>query len=145
MYDITPTTRTKSLANFRIGLFGLLISLFCTNCTPVYRFERLLQKHPYLAKLYAKDSVVVKSYEDLDTLFVFSSEKDTLFFNDTKLFRTSDTIRLVRTFKPCTTYVSKNISIPEKTIERERWKVHKQDTWVILLLVVIFIAVLLKK
>lgn len=145
MYDITPTTRTKSLAKIRIGVFGFLISILYTNCSPHYRFERLLRNHPYLAKLYAKDSVVVDFYEDVDTIFVFSSEKDTLFFNDTKLFRTSDTIRLVRTFKPCTTYVSKNISIPQKTIERERWKVHKQDTWVILLLVVIFIAVLLKK
>lgn len=145
MYDITPNPRTTKNSKFITIVLGLLISIVYTNCSPHYRFERLLHNHPYLAKLYAKDSVVVDFYEDVDTIFVFSSEKDTLFFNDTKLFRTSDTIRLVRTFKPCTTYVSKNISIPQKTIERERWKVHKQDTWVILLLVVIFIAVLLKK
>ena len=145
MYDITTNSRTKKNSKYILVILGFIISILYTNCTPHYRFERLLQRHPYLATLYAKDSIIVESYEDLDTFFIFSSEKDTIFFNDTKLFRTSDTIRFVRNYKPCTTYISKNINIPQKTIERERWKVHKQDTWVILLLVVIFIAVLLKK
>lgn len=145
MYDITTIPRTKRTSKTYLVVLGFLCSLLFTNCSPIYRFERLLQKHPYLATLYAKDSIAIKTYEDVDTIFVLSSEKDTLFFNDTKLYRTSDTIRLIRTFKPCTTYVSKNISIPQKTIERERWQVYPWDTRIIILLCIILLIVIFVK
>lgn len=145
MYDITSIPRTKRPSKTHFAVLGFLCCILFACCSPIYRFERLLQKHPYLATLYAKDSVAIKTYEDVDTIFVLSSEKDTLFFNDTKLYRTSDTIRLIRTFKPCTTYVSKNISIPEKTIEREKWKVHPWNTRIIIVLCIILLIVIFLK
>ena len=147
MYDITHIPRTKRSTKLVFAIYGLLCCLLFNCCSPVYRFEHLLQNHPYLANLYAKDSVVVQTHEDLDTLFYFSSQKDTIVFNDTKLYRTADTIRLVRTFKPCTTYLSKTIQIPQKTIERERWKVQetRYTSWIIGLLCLILLIVLLRK
>lgn len=101
---------------YLLGLIGA--------CSPYDRFERLIKHNPYLLELYRTDSVKIQTFATTDTLLFFNSQRDTLRTENTIIYRDSNTIRLVRYERPCTTYLSKNISIPtkEKVIKETKYK-----------------------
>jgi hypothetical protein len=124
MYDyhrIPPNARRTLCIKVVIGM--LLLGLV-SSCSPHKRFLRLVKHNPYLLELYRSDSVKIQTYNTTDTILFFTSEKDTLRTENTIIFRDSNTIRLVRYERPCTTYISKNINIPtkEKVIKETEYK-----------------------
>lgn len=124
MYDshrTTPNVRCSLPLKILLGMYLLgLVSA----CSPYTRFVRLIKHNPYLLELYRTDSVRVQTFKTTDTILFFNSEKDTLRTENTIIFRDSNTIRLVRYERPCTTYLSKNINIPskEKVIKETQYK-----------------------
>ena len=47
--------------------------LFISGCSPVYRFNRLVERHPYLLESVKSDTVRVVNGQILDTFYVFLS------------------------------------------------------------------------
>ena len=124
MYDyhrISPNDR--SLLPYKT-LLGVLLLGLISACSPHDRFIRLVKHNPYLLELYRSDSIEIKTFKTTDTLLFFSSEKDTIRTENTIIYRDSNTIRLVRYERPCTTYLSKSINIPtkEKVIKETLYK-----------------------
>jgi hypothetical protein len=106
------------------AIIGMLLLGLIGACSPHDRFLRLIKHNPYLLELYRSDSVKIETFKTTDTLLFFSSEKDTIRTENTIIYRDSNTIRLVRYERPCTTYLSKSINIPtkEKVIKETLYK-----------------------
>lgn len=106
------------------AIIGMLLLGLISACSPHDRFLRLVKHNPYLLELYRSDSVKIETFKTTDTLLFFSSEKDTIRTENTIIYRDSNTIRLVRYERPCTTYLSKSINIPtkEKVIKETLYK-----------------------
>jgi len=124
MYDyhrISPNDR--SILPYKT-LLGVLLLGLISACSPHDRFLRLVKHNPYLLELYRSDSVKIQTFQTTDTLLFFSSEKDTIRTENTIIYRDSNTIRLIRYERPCTTYLSKSINIPtkEKVIKETLYK-----------------------
>jgi len=124
MYDfhrITPNRKPFLSALLTLG--GVLL-VCLTSCSPHDRFLRIIKHNPYLLELYRSDSVKIQTFESTDTLLFFKSQTDTLRTENTIIYRDSNTIRLVRYERPCTTYISKSINIPtkEKVIKETQYK-----------------------
>ena len=149
MYDyhrISPNDR--SLLPYKT-LLGVLLLGLISACSPHDRFTRLIKHNPYLLELYRSDSVKIQTFKTTDTLLFFSSEKDTIRTENTIIYRDSNTIRLVRYERPCTTYLSKSINIPtkEKVIKETLYKSDWVEIlrWICLLLFLLGLLNLLSK
>lgn len=149
MYDyhrLLPNARCPLSVKIIIGVFLLGLS---SACSPYDRYVRLIKHNPYLLELYRSDSVKIQTFETTDTLLFFSSEKDTIRTENTIIYRDSNTIRLVRYERPCTTYISKNINIPskEKVIKETLYKNEWSEIlkWLCALLFLIGLLNLLSK
>jgi hypothetical protein len=149
MYDyhrISPNDR--SLLPYKT-LLGVLLLGLISACSPHDRFLRFVKHNPYLLELYRSDSVKIQTFQTTDTLLFFSSEKDTIRTENTIIYRDSNTIRLVRYERPCTTYLSKSINIPtkEKVIKETLYKSDWVEIlrWICLLLFLLGLLNLLSK
>jgi len=102
--------------NFCVCIVGLCI----TSCTPQYRLQRLLKNNPYLYENFRYDSISIKNAVVQDSLFFFTKEKDTLYFNNATIYRNADTLRLIQSCPPCTTTITKQILQPTKEYFKEK-------------------------
>ena len=102
------------------NLCYLFMGICFSACSPQYRLSRLLENNPNLYEVFRHDSVLVRNELHTDSLFFFKSEKDTIVFNNATIFRHLDTIRLVQSCPPCTTYLSKTILQPTQKIIKEK-------------------------
>lgn len=102
--------------------------LFFCSCSPVYRFNRLVKRHPYLIDRLKSDTIVVDSGKSIDTFFVFETETDTFYINSgIRIERSRDTFRFVYRERNCTTYIERTEIRPTTVIEREIRKEIKRD------------------
>lgn len=109
------------MTNDKLRIFCICVMGLClTACSPEYRLQRLLKNNPHLYEIYSHDSIRIRNVVSTDSLFFFTKEKDTIQFNNATIYRHSDTLRLVQSCPPCTTYVSKTILQPSKTITKEK-------------------------
>ena len=102
--------------NFCILVMGIC---FCA-CSPQYRISRLLKNNPDLYEIFRHDSVYIRDVNSTDSVFFFTKEKDTIVFSNATIYREFDTLRLVQSCPPCTTYLSKTILQPTERITKEK-------------------------
>lgn len=101
----------------------LLMGVCLTACSPQFRLSRLLKNNPHLYEIFRHDSVYVRDVNSTDSVFFFHKEKDTITFNNATIYREFDTLRLVQSCPPCTTYLSKTILQPtQKLLKETRYK-----------------------
>jgi len=124
MYDSHRKTPNTRISLLYATILGMLLLGCLASCNPHNRFLRLVKHNPYLLELYRSDSVKIQTFESTDTILFFQSQRDTLFAENTIIYRDSNTIRLVRHERPCTTFISKNIQIPtkEKIIKETKYE-----------------------
>lgn len=118
-----------------IDLCGwLLIALLCClmgcGCNPQKRLNRIIKKHPYLAKdstYIIHDTTVTKAFS-FDTVYNFTHSADTIYLHKenviVKAYHYHDSIYLGATVKADTIY--KTITLPTKQFnvtvdERKKW------------------------
>ena len=97
------------------------IAILCiSSCSPVHRFNRLLECHPYLFYRVKSDTIIVDSGKSVDTVFIATSETDTFYINSgVRIERSRDTFRFYFRERNCTTYIQKTeIKPTTKVIER---------------------------
>lgn len=138
------------MRNDKLGIFCIYIVGLCLNsCSPQYRLQRILQNNPYLYEIFTHDSIRVQNVMVSDSVFFFTKEKDTIRFENATIFRHSDTLRLIQSCPPCTTYVSKTILQPSQTITKEkgfkRSLREKLEDAILPIILGIFIALLIRK
>jgi hypothetical protein len=97
-------------------------------CSPVYRFNRLVKRHPYLIDRIKSDTIIINSGKSIDTFFVSEVETDTFYINSgIRIERSRDTFRFIYRERNCTTYIEKTEIRPTTVIEREIRKEIKRD------------------
>ena len=138
------------MTNDKLRIFCIyIVGLSIVACSPQYRLQRLLKNNPHLYEIYSHDSIRIRNVVSTDSLFFFTKEKDTIHFNNATIFRHSDTLRLVQSCPPCTTYLSKTILQPSKTISKEkgfkRSLREKLEDSILPIIVGILLALLFKK
>lgn len=92
--------------------------IFCIGCSPTYRYNRLLEKYPFLQDTLRETEIIVRDSVHQDTQVVWNTKIDTLVLNQVKIERRNDTFRIITRERPCTTYVNKTIVKPSKTVEK---------------------------
>lgn len=126
-----------------------IVGIYLNSCSPQYRLQRLLKNNPSLYEVFRYDSIRVKNVVVQDSVFFFTKEKDTLYFNNATIYRSSDTIRLRQSCPPCTTYIQQQILRPtEKTISEKRFKRslrEKLEDAIFPLIVGILLTILLRR
>lgn len=111
----------KTMTNDKVRIFCICVMGLCfTACSPQYRLQRLLQNNPYLYEIFTHDSVRVQNVMVSDSVFFFTKEKDTIRFENATIFRHSDTLRLVQSCPPCTTFYTKTILQPTQKLVKEK-------------------------
>ena len=98
----------------------LTMGIYLSACSPQSRLLRLLKNNPHLYETFRYDSVYVRNVNSTDSVFFFTKEKDTITFNNATIYREFDTLRLVQSCPPCTTYVSKTILQPTQKVIKEK-------------------------
>ena len=131
-------------------LFIFAIIICFVHCSPNYRFHRLVTKYPYLLDSVQRDKVIIRENLTIDSIFIWESQVDTIFFPQAIIERRNDTFRYYFRERPCTTYIQKTEVRPSKVIERYyQEKVEKREAWRYLrenahwFLIIIFLLVLL--
>ena len=100
------------------NLAFIIATIVCIGCSPTYRYNRLLEKYPYLQDTIRKTEVVVRDSVHQDTQVFWNTKIDTLVLNQVRIERRNDTFRIITRERPCTTYINKTIVKPSKTVER---------------------------
>ncbi len=100
------------------NLTFIICLIFCIGCSPIYRYNRLLEKYPFLQDTLRETEIVVRDSVHQDTQVVWNTKIDTLVLNQVKIERRNDTFRIITRERPCTTYVNKTIVQPSKTVEK---------------------------
>ncbi len=105
--------------NHEYKIFITILSvIFLLGCSPAYRYNRLLEKFPYLQDTIQQTEIVVRDSIHQDTQIVWNTKIDTLVLSQVKIERRNDTFRIITRERPCTTYVNKTIVQPSKTVEK---------------------------
>ena len=109
-----------------ISWFILVVGI---GCSPIHRFNRLVECHPYLLDSLKSDTIIVDSGKSLDTFFVSQTEFDTFYFDrGIRIDRIRDTFKIYYRERNCTTFIQKTEIKPSKIIEREiRKEIIKQN------------------
>lgn len=104
-------------------------TLLCVGgCSPLYRFTRLVERHPYLLESVKSDTVLIRDGQKVDTFFTFKSEIDSFYVNSgIRIERYRDTFRLFYQERNCTTYIEKTEIRPTTLIERTIRKEIKKE------------------
>ena len=100
------------------NLAFIIAFIVCIGCSPTYRYNRLLEKYPYLQDTIRKTEVIIRDSVHQDTQVVWKNSIDTIVLNQVKIERRNDTFRIITRERPCTTYVNKTIVKPSKTVEK---------------------------
>jgi hypothetical protein len=105
---------------------SLLLILLLSSCSPQYRLNRLLARHPELKipdTLFIRDSVIVPQVQ-ADTMFDLKTIRDTVIIQkdrlQVKLSRIHDTLFLTGKCKGDTVYINRKIPV-------EKIKIVKPD------------------
>lgn len=116
----------------------------CVSCTPIYRFNRLVSKHPYLLDKQVFDTIHIRDGKRLDTSFVWQEGKDTVIISGIRIERFRDTFRLYYRERNCTTNIHETKIQPSKTTQ----KIIREETTnfpLLIGLIAIFLLILWKK
>jgi hypothetical protein len=94
------------------------IAILCVSgCSPVYRFNRLVECHPYLLESVKSDTIHIREGKIVDTFFTFKSETDSFYINSgIRIERYRDTLRVYFRERNCTTYIEKTEIRPSKVV-----------------------------
>lgn len=134
---------TTKFSIWRIIILYFFVHLL-NACTPIYRFNRLVSKHPYLLDKQVFDTIYIRNGERLDTSFIWQEGKDTIFINGIRLQRFRDTFRIYYKERNCTTNIHKTEIKPSKATE----KITREETTnfpLLIGLIAIFLLILWKK
>ena len=151
MRNISKNWKNK-LKTSNNGIFRIAILWICCNyltaCSPLHRFNRLVERYPFLLDRKVFDTMVVSRIESVDTTFIMGS-KDTLYQEGVEIYRYFDSFRLVIRERSCTTFQQQVIIKPSKVVERHfQSSEHKNQQYVlygfIILLTILLLLTLLK-
>jgi len=107
--------------NGKIRNYCCIALVLCiTSCSPSSRLLRILKNNPYIYENFRRDSIQIRNVRTTDSVFFFQKERDTIRFENATIYRESDTLRLVQSCPPCTTYLSKTILQPTQKIIKEK-------------------------
>ena len=87
---------------------------FCYSCDPLSRYNRLVDRYPYLVNRTVFDTIYIRNGKTLDTTFIWNQGKDTVYFGTTRIERHRDTFRFYYREQNCTTNVNKTEIRPSK-------------------------------
>jgi hypothetical protein len=118
----------------------LILIVVMASCSPIKRFNRLVDKHPYLLTIdtvYVHDTVsVIVPEVKHDTAFIETELHDTVFIEKErlkiKLWEKHDTIYVEGECEGDTIVKTIEIPVPVKYYETSKWW-HKIPWWVYLL------------
>jgi len=96
----------------------IVIICFLGGCSPADRFIRLVTKHPHLLETISHDTVRIRTTLPKDTLLVWSKQSDTIVFNQVRIERRNDSVKIIVKERPCTTFIQKTEYRPSKIIEK---------------------------
>lgn len=142
----------NKLKTYNNGIFKIFTIWICCNyltaCSPIYRFNRLVERYPFLLDRKVFDTLVVSRIESVDTTFIMGG-KDTLYQQGVEIFRHFDSFRLVIRERNCTTFQQQVIIKPSKVVERYiQQKQDKKEQYLlygfIILLTILLLLTLLK-
>jgi len=143
-------TEKNNYGKFYLIPIMVLFGLF-TSCNPLHRFNRLVERYPYLLDSVKHSEVVVDSGKVVDTAFVIQTKMDTFVIDGIRIERVRDTFRVIYRERNCTTTVNKTEIRPTKVIEREiRKEIEKEQRRkgimyaLYLALAIIFVSLLIK-
>jgi len=108
----------NDLLKNRINVFRNIITLICIvcmySCSPVSRYNRLVRNYPFLIDKQIFDTIYVRNGERIDTTFIWSEGKDTMYIGGVKIERFRDTFRIYYKEKDCVTNVHTTEIRPSK-------------------------------
>lgn len=144
--DNLKTLKNNDTQNFIFWRLPILWIFICysSSCTPIYRFNRLVSKHPYLLDKQVYDTIHIRNGERLDTSFVWQEGRDTIFINGIRIERLRDTFKIYYRERNCTTNIHKTEIKPSKATE----KIIREETSnfpLLIGLIAIFLLILWKK
>ena len=116
---------------------------FLASCSPIDRFARLVEKHPYLLETLETDTIVVRESLPQDTQVVWKTNIDTFVYQNLKIERIHDTFRFFYRERNCTTHINKTEIKPSKIIEKTLQAKQERPIYKILTLVLLLLLVLL--
>ena len=108
----------NDLLKNRINVFRNIITLICIvcmySCTPVSRYNRLVRNYPFLIDKQVFDTIYVRNGQRIDTTFIWSEGKDTIYIGGVRVERFRDTFRIYYKEKDCVTNVHTTEIRPSK-------------------------------
>ena len=111
----------KIKMNGKIRYYCYLALVLClASCSASDRLLRILKNNPHIYENFRRDSIQIRNVRTTDSVFFFQKERDTIRFENATIYRESDTLRLVQSCPPCTTYLSKTILQPTQKIIKEK-------------------------
>jgi len=132
----------------------ILCVFFFISCSPTYRYNRLLEKYPYLQDTIQQSEIIIRDSIHQDTQVFWNTKTDTLILNQIRIERRNDTFRIITRERPCTTYVNKTIVKPSKTVEKyieEKAEkgffrtLYKIKEWIWIIIIGLLIILLIRK
>ena len=142
--------------NHEYKIFITILSvILLLGCSPAYRYNRLLEKYPYLQDTIQQTEIVIRDSVHQDTQIVWNTKIDTIVLNQVRIERRNDTFRILTRERPCTTYVNKTIVKPSETIKQYIEKkasekgffgaFHKIKEWIWLIIIGLLVILLIRK
>lgn len=104
-----------------LGILGCILF----SCSPAYRFNRLVEKYPFLLERKTYDSIRIVEFNSTDSIFYWDEIHDTITINGVRLERFRDSFfRVTTTPCPrCTTFIQRNVYQPrQETKEKDKEK-----------------------
>lgn len=102
----------------RINVFrniAILICFMCIcSCSPVSRYNSLVRNYPFLIDKQVFDTIHIRNGERIDTTFIWSEGKDTMFIGGVRIERFRDTFKIYYKEKDCVTNVHTTEIRPSK-------------------------------
>lgn len=127
-----------------IGMLGCVMH----SCSPTYRFNRLVEKYPFLLESKTYDSVRVVEYTTTDSIFYWEEIHDTITINGIRIERFRDTFRIQHKQPNCTTFINTTEIRPSKLTEKIIQKEKNMDFWIKALIVymsIVLLVILIRK
>jgi hypothetical protein len=127
-----------------------IVMVFSVSCNPIHRFNRLVERYPYLLDTQKYEQIVVDTGGVLDTIFISQTEFDTIYLEGgrVRIERFRDTFRIQYRERNCTTTINKTEIRPSEKTERTVLKERKLDFWIkaiMVYLAIITFLILIKK
>jgi hypothetical protein len=131
----------------KIRIFLLVFtSILLAACSPIDRYNRLIDKYPFLVESKTLDSIKIVEYFSTDSTFFWNEIHDTITIDGIRLVRFRDTFRITTKPQYCTTFIKQTINRPSKETIKE--KERDYNWWIkafVIYMIITSLVLLLRK